>query len=142
MMRCNLVCFSCKREHLYSIKDDFCPFCGEKILDAKIKPLVFALNICGVRTERSCEGHDSFDDGFHPFPWVTVYYEEDLPKLEKMIDLYNYHGFFRWKVEYHIYSRKYWLFPKDNYKRLETLHKEALNLADFILNNFGQLKAV
>ena len=43
-------------------------------IDEKIKPLVAALRMFGVRTTQSCEGHP--DRGF-PYPWVEIEADSD-----------------------------------------------------------------
>lgn len=145
-MNCFLVCYSCRKANNYSIKESFCRNCGEPIIDQKVKLLVFALNVCGIATERSCEGHEGFDEGYHTFPWVTIYHEYDLEKLELVVNNYNSlvansnDELSRWKIGFNISARKYWIFPKDNYKRLSSLQKESGILARFIISNFKKPK--
>ena len=145
-MKCFLVCYSCKKGFDYSIEETYCRNCGESILDPGIKSLVFALNFYGIMTERSCEGHEGFDDGYHDYPWVTIY-DNDLEKIRLMIDGYNLMiskldtGLSRWKVGLNVSARRYWLFPEDNYKRARSLQKESEALARFIIN-FKKLKVI
>ncbi len=145
-MRCFLVCYSCKKGFTYSINENLCKNCGESIVDPKVKPLVFALNLCGVTTERSCEGHDNFEGGCHGFPWVTILDEKDLGKLDLMIAEYNFaiadrnDDFSQWKTGFNVRALKYWLFPVDDYKRVESLQRESKILAEFIVSRFGKLK--
>ncbi len=146
-MKCFLVCFSCKKKYLYSIEDNHCKNCNELIVDPGIKFLVFALNNCGITTERSCEGHDGFDQGYYyDYPWITIPDEKDFEKLKMMIDEYNYHRVSTdeelspWKTGLNINVLKYWLFPQDIYKNTRTLQKESEMLAEFIMATFGKLR--
>jgi len=143
-MNCFLVCYSCRKTN--NIKEGLCGNCGELIIDPRVKLLVFALNVCGIATERSCEGHEGFDEGYHAFPWVTIYHEYDLEKLEFVVNEYNSSvaksndELSRWRVGFNISARKYWIFPEDNYKQLGSLQKESSVLARFIISKFYQGK--
>ena len=142
-MECLLVCYSCRKRN--NIKESFCRNCGESI-DPGVKLLVFALNVCGIETERSCEGHEGFDEGYHAFPWVTIYHEDDLEKLELIVGEYNSlvansnDDLSEWKAGFNISARKYWIFPENNYKQLDSLQKESSILARFIISNFKKPK--
>jgi len=137
-MKCFLVCYSCRKANNYSIKEGVCRNCGEPI-DPGVKLLVFALNLRGIATERSCEGHEGDENYFHTFPWVTIYHKDDLEKLELMVNEYNSSiansndELSRWRVGFNISARKYWIFPEDSYKRVGSLQKESGILARFIL---------
>ncbi len=141
-MECFLVCFSCKKKYLYSIEDDFCKNCNERILDPAIKLLVFALNNCGIATERSCEGHGGFDHCYYDYPWITIIDENDLQKLKIIIDEYNFFANekqSKWKTGLNIDALKYWIFPEDICKSTQTLQKESEMLAKFIMNSSARL---
>jgi len=144
-MKCFLVCYSCQKAN--NIREGVCRNCGELIVDPGVKLLVLALNVCGIATERSCEGHEGFDEGyFHSFPWVTIYHKDDLEKLELVVNEYNSsiansnNELSRWRVGFNISARKHWIFPKDSYKRLGSLQKESSILARFIISKLYQGK--
>lgn len=141
-MRCFLVCYSCKKGFDYFMEETYCRNCGESIVDPGIKSLVFALNLYGIATERSCEGHEGFDDSYHNYPWATLYDDNDLEKIRLMIDSYNLMivkldtGLSRWKLGLNVSSLRYWLFPEDNYRATCSLQEESEILAQFIISNF------
>ncbi len=135
-MKAFLVCYNCKRGHNYSIDDDFCIFCKDRILDPGIKELVFSLNNSGIKTERSCEGHEG-SDWHYDFPWVVISFEKDLTKLEGIIDAYN--SFVRplrdlslWEVSFNVEGLRYWLVPKEKQRTVVRLRKDSAYLAKFI----------
>ena len=138
-MKSFLVCYSCKKGFDYSIEETCCRNCGESIVDPGIKSLVFAVNLCGIETEKSCEGHEGFDEGYYyDHPWIVIHNDNDLEKIRLIVDSYNLmiskldNGLSRWKAGLNVSSRKYWLFPEDSYKRVQSLQKESEILARFI----------
>ncbi len=145
-MKCFIVCYDCKNGFEYLMDEEICKGCGNKIVDPGIKLLVFTLNYCGIKTERSCEGHNGFGYyNHHDFPWLTIADEKDLKKLDLLIDAYNRTyppiiGFSRWMTGFNIQGRIYWLFPKEKHRRKEDLQKESRFLAKFIMMNFAKIQ--
>ena len=98
--------------------------------------MVFSLNNSGIRTERSCEGHEG-SDWHYDFPWVVISFEKDLTKLEGIIDAYN--SFVRplrdlslWEVSFNVEGLRYWLVPKEKQRTVVRLRKDSAYLAKFI----------
>ncbi len=142
-MKCSLICFNCQATHLYSYstKDLVCESCGSGIVDKEIRFLVFALNCYGIKTEKSCEGHDDFDSGYYPFPWLTILSEEDKERLSSLINEYNLAiegNSSQWRVGFNVEALRYWLYPQDKHKETRILQEESKILAKFIISKKGK----
>ncbi len=86
---CALICENCKKENIYFInKENSCSECGRAIkLDKGIERLVVTLNRKGFVTEKSCEGHNGFDNDKKDYPWISFAdeSEESISLIEEMI---------------------------------------------------------
>ncbi len=131
---CEIVCFDCKQTISYRIGTYLCPSCSRAIVDPEIESLVVTLNIAGVQTERSCQGHNC-NDVFYPFPWVVIApCENMLSSAEILIFRYNctVGERDRWETQYLYREDRHWIVPIHRDLRLGNLQASAKLLAEFI----------
>jgi len=128
-----IVCFSCKKEFDYFLSN-ICPNCKEIIeIDPSIKDVFVFLNVLGIKTDKSCEGHSG--DVFHNFPWVSfINDQKQLNKIIRLIDFYNQtKPEHEWEVRLNVSGKCYWLVPVTrNTTRIEELQKSLIELAEFL----------
>ena len=98
-------------------------------LDKGIRRLVIELNFLGIKTESSCEGHNS--DWHYSFPWVCIDSGCYL-QSRKIISEYNTISDFQWSVKIHKPSKKWVIRPKSVDRSLDQLHQEVILLANFL----------
>ncbi|MEK6861868.1 MAG: hypothetical protein AABY07_07930 [Nanoarchaeota archaeon] len=108
-------------------------------IDPEISDLVKAINIFGIKTTASCQGH--LNRG-HPFPWVGIwppynpkYNDKRLEEFYRLIEKYNSQNCANWIFE------KTWLHPKIESKskeELKELQEDTKRLAVYIVSNIYQ----
>lgn len=134
-MKCRLICFSCKESFEYNISENFCFNCGEEIVEDGIKELVFIFNLIEIKTERSCQGHYDFDNGYREgFPWIVFIKDSDISEVAKIIEAYNHQNsiYSNWKVKWNQEIRKHYICPTEEYRSIEFLRKGGADLSKFI----------
>lgn len=102
-------------------------------LDDNVRGLVFGFNLLGIKTEASCEGHNT--DWHYPFPWVCIS-EDCYEQAKNIIASYNATSPFEWIVTLHATSKEWIVRPRSIDRCLSDLHEEAFRLADFLFRRY------
>ncbi len=142
-----IVCWTCKKKSRFSGEEEkaVCQNqeCRQVIVDEDIWPLVAIVNLMGLTTTGSCEGHNDFDNGYYPYPWIS--FEKTVPidllaRLWMMIEDYNCanrsssqtKNMALWRLEWNEKADCWWVYPEDGGKDIFTLRQESKTLAEHL----------
>ena len=106
-------------------------------IDSKIMPLVIGLNVWGIETDMSCEGHS---DSEYAFPWVMIPWKY-LGRAARILLEWNYRTGKKWQSQDD--NTVIWVIETVVYPRirtlplslsLEILQKDAVQFGSFLQN--------
>jgi hypothetical protein len=97
-------------------------------IDPKIIDLVIGLNVWGIETYMSCEGHNEAKG----FPWVMIYWK-DLIKAARLL--------LEWNYRYHPYRHEksvVWVIGTSWHPRIRPLSGPSLEIMQKDAKEFGE----
>ncbi len=139
-----IVCWTCKKTSFFSGREEkaICQNqeCQKLIIDNGIWSLTAVINLMGIKTDGSCEGHNDFDSGCYSYPWVSMPKDVPMEKIGRLFILVNKHNceakkkdLAQWRLEFNQKEDCWWLYPEDGQEKdCQVLHQESKILAGYI----------